>query len=76
MSDTQEKRLKKHVFRMVAGIEDEIQALSEVMEVLGVKRKQAIMRRKKFNAAEQSAIESIFEKYGVESENIWTDGAN
>lgn len=76
MSEKQEKGLKKHVFRLIAGIEEETQALSEVMEVLGVKRKQAIMRRKRFNAAEQSAIESIFEKYGVEAESIWKDGAN
>lgn len=66
------RRLQRDVFRLISGIENENKATLDVMNILGVKKKQTLFRRKRFTPAEQIAIEKIFEKYGVNS-NIWTN---
>lgn len=65
-------QLKKDVFRLISGIENEREAENEVLSLLALKSKHAVLKRKRFNIAEKEAIEAVFEKYGV-TENIWDD---
>ena len=66
------RSLKKDVFRLVSGIENEESALKECLSILGIKHKSTLERRSKYSPAEQAAIEDIFAKYGVTT-NIWAD---
>lgn len=73
ITEKKNRKLKKDVFRLVSGIENEKNAEREVLALLGLKRKHSLSERKFFNKAEKLAIEAVFEKYGV-IENIWDDG--
>lgn len=63
-------QLKKSCFRLISGIENEAAAEAEILKLLGLKSKHAVLKRKRFNIAEKKAIEAVFAKYGV-FENIW-----
>lgn len=65
-------QLKKDAFRLISGIENEREAETEVLSLLALKSKHAVLKRKRFNIAEKEAIEAVFAKYGV-TENIWED---
>lgn len=65
-------QLKKDAFRLISGIENEKSAENEVLALLGLKSKHAILKRVRFNVAEKEAIEAVFAKHDV-TENIWED---
>ena len=66
------RKLKKNVFRLVSGIENEERTLQDVMSALGVTIKYTVTRKRYWSPVEIEAIEKIFKSYGV-TENIWTN---
>lgn len=71
MEITTKRRLKKDVFRLISGVENEEKALNECLAILGIAYKQTLTRRSRYSPAEKLAVEKVFKKYGV-TKNIWT----
>lgn len=67
-----EKRITSRSFKLIPNKEDEVKALQELFDTLGIENKQSVTRRVKYSPIEKEAVENIFKKYGVKQvSKIW-----